>query len=204
MATPEAQRERSSGFPWAYLAVLLVIAGTVVAWTARALFRDGGARPVTAAIDGLPWSEKSARRAPDFRIRTLDGRQIALSDFRGKVLILDFWATWCPPCREEIPLLVRLKKEYGEHGVEILGLTVEDPESDADTVREFAREFGVNYIIGFAPEGMLDVFAGPGENPIPQTFVFDRQGRLREHLVGYDPLSDGPRLRSALARILSE
>jgi thiol-disulfide isomerase/thioredoxin len=181
---------------------LLVIAGMVAAWIAYAVFFTG--HPLTAAIDGLPWAPEGHRRAPDFRIRTLEGRELSLSDLRGKVLILDFWATWCPPCRDEIPLLIELKKEYGHRGLDILGLTIEDPEREAETVRRFVQELGVNYTVGFAPEGMFEAFVGPGDHPIPQTFLFDRRGRLRDHLVGYDPVSDARRLRRMIARLVAE
>jgi len=201
MATAEATSGRSAS---ARLTALLVIAGMVAAWAVYVGFFRSGARPSTAAIDGLPWAPDGHRRAPDFRIRTLEGREITLSDFRGKVLIVDFWATWCPPCREEIPLLVELKNAHGDRGLEILGLTIEDPEPDAQQVQRVVREFGVNYTIVFAPDGMFDAFVGPGEHPIPQTFLFDREGRRREHLVGYDPLTDARRLRRTIARLLQE
>jgi len=201
MTTEERTSGRSAS---ARLTAALVIAGMVAGWAVYAFFFRSGARPSMAAIDGLPWAPDGHRRAPDFRIRTLDGREIALSDFRGKILIVDFWATWCPPCREEIPLLVELKNAHGDRGLEVLGLTIEDPEQDAEQVRQFVREFNVNYTIGFAPDGMFEAFVGPGEHPIPQTFLFDREGRLREHLVGYDPLTDARRLRRTIARLLQE
>ncbi|MCS7156446.1 MAG: TlpA family protein disulfide reductase [Blastocatellia bacterium] len=201
MAAAEGTSKRSTSARWT---ALLVIAGMGAAWAAYAIFFRSGARPSTAVIDGLPWAPDSHRRAPDFRIRTLDGREIVLSDFRGKVLIVDFWATWCPPCRDEVPLLVELKNAYGDRGLEILGLTIEDPERDVPQVQRFVREFGVNYPIGFAPDGMFEAFVGPGEHPIPQTFLFDREGKLREHLVGFNPLTDARRLRRVIARILHE
>ncbi len=201
MATAETTSRRSAS---ARLTALLVIAGMVAAWAVYVGFFRSGVRPSTAAIDGLPWAPDGHRRAPDFRIRTLEGREITLSDFRGKVLIVDFWATWCPPCREEIPLLIELKGAHGDRGLEILGLTIEDPEHDAQQVQRFVQQFGVNYTIGFAPDGMFEAFVGPGEHPIPQTFLFDREGKLREHLVGYDPLTDARRLRRTIARLLQE
>jgi thiol-disulfide isomerase/thioredoxin len=202
MTTGETTPDRPRRSASARVMALLVIAGMVAAWIAYAVFFTG--HPLTAAIDGLPWAPEGHRRAPDFRIRTLEGRELSLSDFRGKVLILDFWATWCPPCRDEIPLLIELKKEYGHRGLDILGLTIEDPEREAETVRRFVQELGVNYTVGFAPEGMFEAFVGPGDHPIPQTFLFDRRGRLRDHLVGYDPVSDARRLRRMIARLVAE
>jgi thiol-disulfide isomerase/thioredoxin len=202
MTTGETTPDRPRRSASARVMALLVIAGMVAAWIAYAVFFTG--HPLTAAIDGLPWAPEGHRRAPDFRIRTLESRELSLSDFRGKVLILDFWATWCPPCRDEIPLLIELKKEYGHRGLDILGLTIEDPEREAETVRRFVQELGVNYTVGFAPEGMFEAFVGPGDHPIPQTFLFDRRGRLRDHLVGYDPVSDARRLRRMIARLVAE
>lgn len=202
MTTGETTPDRPRRSASARVMALLVIAGMVAAWIAYAVFFTG--HPLTAAIDGLPWAPDGHRRAPDFRIRTLEGRELSLSDLRGKVLILDFWATWCPPCRDEIPLLIELKKEYGHRGLDILGLTIEDPEHEAETVRRFVQELGVNYTVGFAPEGMFEAFVGPGDHPIPQTFLFDRRGRLRDHLVGYDPVSDARRLRRMIARLVAE
>jgi thiol-disulfide isomerase/thioredoxin len=202
MTTGETTPDRPRRSASARVMALLVIAGMVAAWIAYAVFFTG--HPLTAAIDGLPWAPEGHRRAPDFRIRTLEGRELSLSDLRGKVLILDFWATWCPPCRDEIPLLIELKKEYGHRGLDILGLTIEDPEHEAETVRRFVQELGVNYTVGFAPEGMFEAFVGPGDHPIPQTFLFDRRGRLRDHLVGYDPVSDARRLRRMIARLVAE
>jgi thiol-disulfide isomerase/thioredoxin len=202
MTTGETTPDRPRRSASARVMALLVIAGMVAAWIAYAVFFTG--HPLTAAIDGLPWAPEGHRRAPDFRIRTLEGRELSLSDLRGKVLILDFWATWCPPCRDEIPLLIELKKEYGHRGLDILGLTIEDPEREAETVRRFVQELGVNYTVGFAPEGMFEAFVGPGDHPIPQTFLFDRRGRLRDHLVGYDPVSDARRLRRMIARLVAE
>lgn len=202
MTTGETTPDRPRRSASARVMALLVIAGMVAAWIAYAVFFTG--HPLTAAIDGLPWAPEGHRRAPDFRIRTLESRELSLSDFRGKVLILDFWATWCPPCRDEIPLLIELKKEYGHRGLDVLGLTIEDPEHEAETVRRFVQELGVNYTVGFAPEGMFEAFVGPGDHPIPQTFLFDRRGRLRDHLVGYDPVSDARRLRRMIARLVAE
>jgi thiol-disulfide isomerase/thioredoxin len=202
MTTGETTPDRPRRSASARVMALLVIAGMVAAWIAYAVFFTG--HPLTAAIDGLPWAPEGHRRTPDFRIRTLEGRELSLSDLRGKVLILDFWATWCPPCRDEIPLLIELKKEYGHRGLDILGLTIEDPEHEAETVRRFVQELGVNYTVGFAPEGMFEAFVGPGDHPIPQTFLFDRRGRLRDHLVGYDPVSDARRLRRMIARLVAE
>src|SRR5436309_105083 len=83
-------------------------------------------------------------------IQAVDGNSFHLSDYKDKVVVLDLWATWCGPCRAEIPHLVDLNKEYGGKGVEIIGLTTESPQSDAERVRDFAKEMNINYKLGWA------------------------------------------------------
>jgi thiol-disulfide isomerase/thioredoxin len=81
----------------------------------------------------------------DTEIQAVDGKAFRLSDYKDKVVVLDLWATWCGPCRLEIPHLVELQNEYGARNVEVIGLTTEDPEADAGKVRDFAKEFKINY-----------------------------------------------------------
>jgi peroxiredoxin len=184
------------------LITVLVVAGMVLA-AAGYLFLAGTSRrtPASAAIDGLPGGRWVKRPAPDFTFRTLDGRERKLSLYRGKVLVLDFWASWCPPCRDEIPVLADLARTYAGQGVEIVGLSLEDPERDRETVRAFLEKYKVPYTIGFAPNEMFAAFAGEGDVPIPQTFIFDRDGLLREHLIGFDPVGDARKLKETVARL---
>lgn len=156
----------------------------------------------TAAIDGLPGAEGVNRPAPDLLTRTIDGKVLRLADLKGKVVVVDFWATWCPPCRQEIPHLVRLMKKYHHRGLEIVGLSIEDPEADAEKIRRFIKRYGINYTVGFATDRIFTSYIGSGDQPIPQTLVFDRQGRLQAHLTGFDPRRDPPKLESLIARLL--
>ena len=78
-------------------------------------------------------------------IQPLDGKPFRLADFKGKVIVLDLWATWCGPCRYEVPHLVELTNEFGKKGVEVIGLTLENPETDEEKVRDFAEQFKINY-----------------------------------------------------------
>lgn len=155
-----------------------------------------------AAIDGLPGAEGVRRPAPDLPTHTIDGKVLRLAELKGKVVVVDFWATWCPPCRQEIPHLVRLMKKYHSRGLEIVGLSIEDPEADAEKIRRFIKRYGINYTVGFATDRIFTSYIGPGEQSIPQTLVFDRQGRLRAHLIGFDPRHDPPKLESLIARLL--
>ena len=114
----------------------------------------------------------------------LDGRRVSLADFRGEVVVLDFYATYCPPCREEIPHLVALQKRYGPQGLKVIGLNVGGDE-DQVKVPAYVRELGIQYQLANPDEETVDMFLA-GNTAIPQTFVFDRQGQLVEHFVGFD------------------
>jgi thiol-disulfide isomerase/thioredoxin len=140
----------------------------------------------------LPGTQASsnAKAPPDFEIKTLDGRAIKLSDYRGKVVVLDFWATWCPPCREGTPQLVRIANEKRSSGVEVIGLHIDDRgRSSPDAIRRFAQQFGVTYTIGLATDDMFTSYLGTVEDSIPQSLVFDRSGRAIAHFVGYSRAS---------------
>lgn len=107
-----------------------------------------------------------------------------LIDYRGKVLVVDFYATWCEPCRQSIPRLNELQKRYGAEGVAIVGLNVGGPD-DRIKVGEFARELNIQYPLGFPDKALTDLFLSDDQT-IPQTFVFAREGRLAKRFVGYD------------------
>jgi thiol-disulfide isomerase/thioredoxin len=114
----------------------------------------------------------------------LDGRRVSLEDFRGQVVVLDFYATYCPPCREEIPHLVALQKRYGAQGLKVIGLNVGGAEDQAK-VPAYVRELSIQYQLANPDEETVDMFLA-GNTAIPQTFVFDRQGQLVQHFVGFD------------------
>ena len=113
-----------------------------------------------------------------------DGRRVRLEDLRGQVVVLDFWATYCPPCREEIPHLVRLQKQYGPKGFKIIGLNV-GGEEDKPKVPEFVKQYGIQYQLAEPDDETVRLFLAQDDS-IPQTFVLDRRGRLVRHFVGYD------------------
>jgi thiol-disulfide isomerase/thioredoxin len=113
-----------------------------------------------------------------------DGRRVRLEDLRGQVVVLDFWATYCPPCREEIPHLVRLQKQYGPKGLKVIGLNV-GGEEDQPKVPDFVKLYGIQYQLADPDEETTSLFLAQDDS-IPQTFVLDRRGRLVRHFVGYD------------------
>jgi len=112
----------------------------------------------------------------------LDGQAQRLSEYKGKVVVLDFWATYCPPCLEEIPHLVELQNKYAD--LKVIGLHV-GGEEDVPKVPAFVKKLKINYVLAY-PEDELNKILLGNDNAIPQTFVFDRDGRLIEKFVGYD------------------
>jgi thiol-disulfide isomerase/thioredoxin len=115
----------------------------------------------------------------------LDSRRSQLSDYTGQVVVLDFWATYCPPCLQETPHLVELQKRYGAQGLKVIGLNVGGPD-DRPKVADYVEQFKVQYTLGYPDEATVSLYLGNDDN-IPQTLVFDRTGKLVKHFVGYDP-----------------
>lgn len=118
-----------------------------------------------------------------------DGKRVNLSDQRGKVLVLDLYATWCEPCRQSIPHLIGLHERYEAKGLSLVGLNVGGPD-DRVKVAGFAAEFHISYPLGFPDKSLTDLFLSD-DNSIPQTFVFNREGRLIKRYIGYDQSMPG-------------
>lgn len=152
----------------------------------------GAAPPVSVGTKPVSINEKPLRDAPtrplkpiaDMNWTTFDGTVQKLKDFQGKVVILDFWATYCPPCIEEIPHLMQLKDTYGEDLV-VIGLHV-GGEEDSPKVPEFVERLRISYVLA-TPEDSLTSFIFGQESAIPQTAIFDRTGKLVKKIVGFDP-----------------
>ncbi len=126
----------------------------------------------TAACAG---AREESTPAPDFSLNDLLGNPLSLSSYRGKVLVLNFWATWCPPCRAEIPDFIEAYKDLKDKGLEILGLSVDDLSPAA--LREWVQKAGLNYPVAMATEKIILDYE-PGDF-IPTTIVIDRGGRIR-------------------------
>jgi thiol-disulfide isomerase/thioredoxin len=120
------------------------------------------------------------RRAPPLSLRTIEGRALRLSDYRGKVVLLNFWATWCPPCRAEIPDLVKYQREYGPRGLQVIGVTY--PPERLSRVRSFTRRLRVNYPVAL---GTRETKAGfSADETLPLTVIIDREGTIRGFIAG--------------------
>lgn len=134
---------------------------------------------------------------PDFVLPMLDGKVQKLSNYRGKVVLVNLWATWCPPCIEELPLLGRLQQEFGPRGLVVLGLAADD---DPEAVRTFVKQNPVKFDVFLDVGG--EVGTRYGITGYPETFVVDREGRFQEKYIGPLP-SDAGRPADELSRRLT-
>jgi thiol-disulfide isomerase/thioredoxin len=143
----------------------------------------------------------------DTQLQTLDGESLKLSDFADKVLIVNIWATWCGPCRQEMPELVKMSNEYKARGLVVLGLaTTYNEHNDQAHVKEYVQSQNVPYKIIW-DDGTLAaplVQAVGGRSVIPQSFVISRDGRIVKHFQGFSPLDTPPRMRKAIEEALNE
>lgn len=118
--------------------------------------------------------------APDFTLEALDGKNMRLSDLRGKAVLLNFWATWCGPCKIETPWLVELQKQYGSQGLQVVGVAMDD--SGKDDIEKFAKDMGVNYPVLLGKEAVGDAYGGVPA--LPESFFIGRDGKIVDRIIG--------------------
>ncbi len=135
--------------------------------------------------------------------RAASGDPIKLANYSGKVMLVNLWATWCGPCRMETPELVKLHKEFQSRGVEMIGLSTEDPVASAESVSEFVREYNVDYHIGWATREVAQTLM-QGRASIPQSFVIARNGRIVKRFIGFRPDLTPGQIKAALEEALQE
>jgi len=117
---------------------------------------------------------------PDFKLEDLQGREVSLKSYRGKVVLLNFWATWCPPCRKEIPSMVKLYESYKNKGLEIIGINLD--KLDKSGIEKFSLEYNINFPILLDPTGKTAALYGI--TALPATFILDRNGKIQEKVAG--------------------
>ena len=125
-------------------------------------------------------SKLQGQLAPDFALSTLDGKTVKLSDFRGKAVLLNFWATWCEPCKVEMPWFAELQNKYGAQGLQVLGVAMDD--AGVKDIAEFAKKLGVNYPILIGKEAVGDQYGGIPY--LPSSFYIGRDGKVVDRIFG--------------------
>jgi thiol-disulfide isomerase/thioredoxin len=135
------------------------------------------------------------KAAPDWQFSDVEGKPVKLSDFKGEVVILDFWATWCPPCRTEIPSFVALQKKYADKGFTVIGVSLD--EQGPSVVKSFMHRFGMNYPVVMGNQTVVVDYGG--FEAIPTTFVIDRQGNI---ITAYQGAMDQATFESVIGPLL--
>lgn len=160
--------------------LLLAVAAVMLAGCAR--------HPARAVqVDSAANAGKIGSWLPDFSAKDFQGRVISSEDLRGKVAIVDFWATWCGPCKVEMPGYQKLMGRYGPRGLAVVGFKATMMKDTEDPV-VFARKTGIHYPLAVATPDVVQDFGGL--KGLPTTFVYDRQGILRQKIIGFEPTSD--------------
>lgn len=138
---------------------------------------SGPSRPADAASHKLSSDRKPA---PDFALKDADGKDVKLSDYRGKVVLLNFWATWCGPCQLEIPWFIDFQKQYQSQGLEIIGVSMDD--EGWPVIKPFVASHKMNYRVLLGNDSVTQLYGGV--DSLPTTFLIDRQGRVAKVHVG--------------------
>jgi peroxiredoxin len=155
--------------------VLLVAIGASTLLIAR--FQNSRTYSATVAESS---STLNGKKAPDFALESLDSTTVHLSDFYGKAVLLNFWATWCMPCRLEMPWFEQMHKQYGPQGLQVVGIAMDD--ASKKDVAEFAGNLGVDYPILLGKESVGEAYGGV--QFLPETFYVGRDGMIVEHVFG--------------------
>jgi len=150
------------------------------------------------APSGLLFLPESLRER---QIKTLDRGSFRFADFHGKVVVINLWASWCGPCRREVPEYEKVRKAYAGRDVEFIALTTEDPRTSSDRVNKFLRDISFGFRLGWADNETARTLMN-GRSSIPQTLVLDTDGRVVNHWTGYSPGQSGNKLKQTIDQAL--
>ena len=200
----------------ARLAFTVLVLSLLAAFGVSSCSSSDEPRPPSAAapVNSAPPTARNVPAAPalittlpasvvDAELRAAAGAPIKLSSYNGKVLVVNLWATWCGPCRLEIPELVKLHKEFRSQGLEVVGLSTENPDASEQGVKRFVQDYKIDYRIGWAtPDVAITLMQG--RDAIPQSFVISRSGRVVKRFIGFNQVSTPPQIRAAIEEALNE
>jgi thiol-disulfide isomerase/thioredoxin len=174
--------------------VIILVVAMVVSLMLVFGFNLARRPPRTSTAAGAPANNGIA---PDFTLQSLDGQNIRLSEYRGKAVVLNFWATWCEPCKIEMPWFVEFQKQYGPDGLQFVGVAMDD--ASPKDISEFARNMGVNYPILIGKEAVGDQYGGIPF--MPETFYIGRDGKIVDKILG---LKGRGEIEGDIKKILSQ
>jgi thiol-disulfide isomerase/thioredoxin len=176
--------------PWLMMAVMLLGGG----FGAAELSAATEDKPVASAPAELP----KLGPAPEWKLKSVDGKEVSSEQFKGKVVIVDFWATWCAPCIEEIPSYIKLQHKYGKDGLVVIG--VSEDQVDVSRVKQFTEKHGMNYLVVMDRFDVAAAFGGT--EVLPTTILIDRAGQMRDRKMGaQDPVDYEKKVQSLLEQI---
>ena len=173
--------------------MLLVSSRVLAAIGIGAMLVLGGcssSKSVKAAGSSPTKAEKERKPAPDFELKDADGKTVRLSDYKGKVVLLDFWATWCGPCKMEIPWFIEFERKYKDKGFAVVGISMD--EEGWQAVKPFVSELAINYRVLHGNDSIAQLYGGV--DALPTTFLIDRDGKIaatHAGLTGRDDFEDG-------------
>ena len=213
MSSKNRTSRKSQGF-WTPLriAASIVVLGLVAIFGASSCHStdepvNREAKPSAKIVPSNPAPATAMATLPptvmDVELRAVSGAPIKLADYSGKVLVVNLWATWCGPCRSEIPELVKLYREFRSKGLEIVGLSTENPDDSEEGVRRFVSDYSMDYRVGWATSDVAITLMN-NRNAIPQSFVISRDGRVLNRFIGYNAAETPLKLRKAVEEALND
>jgi len=162
--------------------LVIIVAITVALFIGKSFTKGGksGSGVIASVLKPQDDGPANGTAAPDFTLKTLDGKDVSLSSLKGKAVMVNFWATWCEPCKIEMPWLVELQDKYRKDGFEILGVAMDD--SGQKEIAEFARKMKVNYTVVIGSEKVANLYGGL--DGLPTNFFLDRNGKVIDSFKG--------------------